>query len=126
MKRLLVALTCVALFGQPSRVLQVPLVGDGIADNTSAINKAVSVPVTFFIPCGTYLFTSISVGSDDVIVIGKGDCTVMKAAAESENLFTANGHANVVLQGMAFDLTSAPNSPVVPGTAVFRNVKIAR
>ena len=103
---------------------RIPLVGDGATDNTAVLNTALANPTQVFVPCGTYLFTSISVTADDVLVVGQGACSVFKPKADSANLFSSNGHTGVAFQNLTFNLANAPNSTVTAGSAAFTNVTI--
>ena len=110
--------------GQPSSVRKPPLVGDGKTDNTVILNGALVVPVVIFPPCGVYVFSSIVVKSDDVSIIGRGTCTIFRALGDSAALFDAQGHANVKIQNLVFDLTTAPASTLAAGSATFTDVTI--
>ncbi len=112
-----------ALLAQPFYVRpRVALVGDGTTDNTTIINTAMANPIQIYVPCGTYLFSVMSVTADNVLVVGQGECSVFKAKADSASLFNANGHTGVAIQNLRFDLSNAPKSTLSPGTAVFTNV----
>jgi len=118
-----IALVCIALYAQPANIRpRVPLVADGTTDNSSALNAAMSASVQIYIPCGTYAFSTLSVGANNVLVVGQGTCTILKALADSAALFNANGHTGVAIQNLRFDLSNAPKSTLNPGTAVFTNV----
>jgi len=118
-----IALVCIALYAQPANIRpRVPLVADGTTDNSSALNAAMSASVQIYIPCGTYAFSTLSVGANNVLVVGQGTCTILKALADSAALFNANGHTGVAIQNLRFDLSNAPKSTLSPGTAVFTNV----
>lgn len=123
MRTFCIALVCIALYAQPANIRpRVPLVADGTTDNSSALNAAMSASVQIYIPCGTYAFSTLSVGANNVLVVGQGTCTILKALADSAALFNANGHTGVAVQNLRFDLSNAPKSTLSPGTAVFTNV----
>ena len=123
MRTFCIALVCIALYAQPANIRpRVPLVADGTTDNSSALNAAMSASVQIYIPCGTYAFSTLSVGANNVLVVGQGTCTILNALADSAALFNANGHTGVAIQNLRFDLSNAPKSTLSPGTAVFTNV----
>ena len=123
MRLFYVVLICCTIFAQPANIRpRVPLVADGTTDNSSALNAAMSASVQIYIPCGTYAFSTLSVGANNVLVVGQGTCTILKALADSAALFNANGHTGVAIQNLRFDLSNAPKSTLSPGTAVFTNV----
>ena len=127
MRLFCVVLICCTLLAQPANIRpRVPLVADGTTDNASALNAAMNAPTQIYIPCGTYAFSRLSVGSNNVMVVGQGTCTVLKALADSAALFNANGHTSVTVQNLRFDLSKAQKSTVNAGTATFTNVTITK
>lgn len=62
--------------------------GDGIVDDTAALQRALHVGgatgATVFLPCGTYLITAgLQVDADNESILGSGDCTTLKVAGRT-------------------------------------------
>lgn len=55
--------------------------GDGVADDTSAINAAIDVSEVVYIPKGTYLVSQTIVMKSDLHIFGDGKTSLLKASA---------------------------------------------
>lgn len=80
--------------------------GDGVANDTTALQDALNTAGNVFIPAGTYLITApLTMTESGRVVAGSGDSTVIKAnAAMAEILsLTAVGGARGVFTDIRFD-----------------------
>jgi len=108
--------------GSPVNVKDFGAVGDGVTDDTAAIQAALNVGGTIYFPSGTYLSQKVVVGSNTHLVLNK-DATIKAVAGF---MTTGNGSmlidistdaSNVSITGgtidgnrTAADLTAWPNS----------------
>lgn len=77
--------------------------GDGITDDTKAIQEAIDSGICVFIPKGVYLTTTAVVIRNDAIICGVGDNTVLKA--QDNTIFNVvNG--NLVCEFITFSSNS--------------------
>ncbi len=76
--------------------------GDGIVDDTLAIQTAINSGNEIFIPYGTYLISSNLTLKSDIIITGYG---TLKANADGLNVFTSGtaGIQNVQIIGITID-----------------------
>ncbi len=90
-------------------------VGDGIADDTAAINAALASGYAL-IPCGTYRITATLIQPSNSTLIGMGDCSVIKPDS------TLSSYTPFPAQPVYFVLT---NSDYVNGNSglTVKNVK---
>ena len=116
-------------------------VGDGVTDDTSAIQAAIDFvsanPIggTLYFSDGVYLVNVITVGSNIII---EGNGTTIKAKNGQNYIFRLTGTNNITIQNLIFDcfgLTSSNTNPVDAGaktaaiyvrvgTGIFNNIKI--
>lgn len=79
-------------------------VGDGVTDDTVALQNAIDAIVPLFIPAGTYLYSSLT-GLDraNLIIIGAGSEVTTLSCTSSGNALSIDGAGaflqNIVLQG---------------------------
>lgn len=105
--------------GAPANVLDFGAVGDGIADDTAAIQAAINASTTVYIPLGTYKITSTLVlQSPNANVMslltgaGFGYTTLNWAGSTSGFVITNSLRSFVKIQDLAFINTVAKGSTV--------------
>jgi hypothetical protein len=78
--------------------------GDGVTDDTVAVQAALDFGGAIYFPEGTYLCTSLTI-SNDVMLYGDGKETVIKqAASQTDDLIYSNtASISVVLRDILFD-----------------------
>ncbi len=77
-------------------------VGDGLADDTIAIQNALSAYDSIYIPNGSYLITSSIELTDRKSLIGLGQQSIVKCQSTSFNAFEITGR-NVVIQNLRIE-----------------------
>ncbi len=87
--------------------------GDGITDDTAAIQKALNAAATgggtVYIPAGTYRYsTNLTLqGASNVTVRGDGDTSVLRAADPAHSAFSVLGSSRIVLSSFRVESPSA-------------------
>ena len=81
-------------------------IGDGVTDDTSAINAAIAAATTIYFPSGTYVYDVSSLPSVSVRLIGSGmGRTILKwkGASASTNLIGLSGLVNLHVEHLTID-----------------------
>ena len=78
-------------------------VGNGLDDDTTAINNALATGNSVYFPDGTYIVTALTLSSSGVTLSGNG--ILKKKAGVDAKLFTISGSNNEVI-GLRFDGTN--------------------
>lgn len=108
--------------GAPVNALDFGAIGDGVTDNSVAIQAAVdaisgSESGILVIPAGTFYIASTVNLTSNITIVGAGKgLTVLKGALRtapnthqvSSNIFTGTSVSNVVLKGITFDGSARP------------------
>lgn len=94
--------------------------GNNAADDTNAINTALSIAPDVYVPCGVYLVTTLNLPSSNPQlqrhVHGAGACSLLQQAgsASSANILvigtkgaSVNGVGNTIVEGLVFNAASA-------------------
>lgn len=94
-------------------------VGDGIADDTAAIQSALNTGNSIYVPNGTYIVSSgITIPADDVAIIGYG-ATIKwqsnRTFASRFETFQATSRKNVFIAGITID-GNKENQANIPST----------
>lgn len=86
--------------GAPVNVLDYNAVGDGVTDNTVAIQNALNTGRSVFIPAGTFLFNStVTFSADNQCVFGFGNTSILKSGAGSVYI-ESNGFDNLSIKDL--------------------------
>lgn len=107
----LTKVTYAMIDGAVANVLDFGAVGDGIADDTSAIQAALTASDAVYFPSGTYLISDTLKYKTDNYLFGDGDSSVIKlGAALTKNMFYPAGTItgavsfdNVVFKDLCLD-----------------------
>lgn len=87
-------------------------VGDGVTDDTAAIQAAVTAAEngSLYFPAGTYLVNTAILLPSNVFIFGDGDQSVIKSTTldnngtyAGQNQFVASGKTNIQIQNLKFD-----------------------
>jgi hypothetical protein len=81
--------------GAAVNVKDLGAVGDGVADDTSAIQSALNNHKRIYIPDGTYKVKDLTVSTENEITCESKD-TVIRGVTSSDNIFTTTGAVNAV------------------------------
>jgi hypothetical protein len=123
--------------GSPINVLDYGATGDGVTNDTSAlqaaINAAASAKRTLYVPAGTYLYTTLTI-NDEITVIGDGNGSILKTTQTSSGGITVTTRWPVTFERLALTavgpqsagaLLTLNASTFETGLATFRNVTFA-
>lgn len=94
-------------------VKQLGAKGDGVTDDTAAIQKALNTAAasggTVYIPAGTYRYSKNLViqGGSNVVVQGDGDASILRAADPGHSAVAVYGSSHVVLKSFRVESPSA-------------------
>jgi hypothetical protein len=96
-------------------------IGNGIVDDTSAFTAADATGKTFFIPCGTYNVTTVTITTGNKDMVGQGaGCVIIRSTVNNLPVFAfATNLPNVGMRGITFDRT-------VPAVAGGQGLDISR
>ena len=86
--------------GAPVSVLDYGAVGDGIADDTAAVNAALAASSEVFFPAGAYLVTTLTVNSGNRL-FGDSYSAVIKSS--TSDAITLISKTNIVFENLTFD-----------------------
>ncbi len=90
------------LLHEANNVLRFGAIGDGVADNTAAMNLAHSVGDTVYYPAGTYLFTNgVVIPSGGITGDGQSETVLKSNDTTSANLISYTGQFNSALDATA-------------------------
>ena len=81
-------------------------VGNGIADDTAAIQAAINTAGLIHIPQGTYKITASLTVPSNTFISGAGDATIIQVAADNVNAFftgTAADKVNISIENLLID-----------------------
>lgn len=123
--------------GSPINVLDYGAIGNGVANDTSAlqaaINAAAAAKRTLYVPAGTYLYTTLTI-SDEITVIGDGNGSALKTTQTFNGGITVTTRWPVTFERLALTavgpqtagaLLTLNASTFETGLATFRNVTFA-
>ena len=98
--------------GASLNVLDYGAVGDGVANDTAAIQAAVTAAAgsSVYFPAGTYLINSAIILPSNILIYGAGDASIIKSNTlavvspyPGQNQFVANAKTNFKIQNLKFD-----------------------
>jgi hypothetical protein len=102
--------------GAPANVLDFGAVGDGVADDTLAIQAALDAGGSIYIPTGTYSVTGLNVVSNTKM-FGDGNSTVLLADGNT-SILSATTKTNFMVSDMLFKrtngVTGSPSNTLFP------------
>jgi hypothetical protein len=100
-------------------------VGDGVTDDTAAIQNAIDTGKKVWIPAGTYLFSTLTangVGTATVFLSGEGTDSVLKTTVAANTAFTFGvntvGIEGIVLENFLLQGNSTNNAGIQFGSAI--------
>lgn len=88
--------------GAPVNVLDYGAVGNGVADDTAAIQAAVNAGSAVYIPAGTYIVDIVNLVAD-TFIFGDGAATILKQKSTFVGGSTGSLYANSGLAGATID-----------------------
>jgi parallel beta-helix repeat protein len=104
--------------------------GDGVTDDTAAINAALAVGGQVFFPAGTYLISgTLTIQNNGTALFGQGVATIKQSANSTPSVF-ADTKENITIDGLIFegkgltDTASTVNADVDSATASANGVRI--
>ena len=117
-----VATTVQAKLRQTISVMDFGATGDGVTDDTTAIQNAINAGKRIYFPTGTYKFSKLQINHDGCILVGDGQkATVLTSTATSGSIIYNPDQATITryycgIQGMqilAQSVTSTANVKVI-------------
>jgi hypothetical protein len=101
--------------GAAANVLDFGAVGDGVADDTAAIQAALNVAGRIYVPTGTYSHTELTLSSNTTLIgAGRGSVTfVSRSTIGTGNQLIGLSLNNISISGIKFD----GQNTTIPATA---------
>jgi hypothetical protein len=114
----------------PVSVKDFGAIGDGVADDTTAIQNAINSAVAaggdvVFLPEGTYLTSAVlTIGGNNITLSGIFGSSIIKAknGVDFQNILTATGRSNIKLSNLVFDANKTGRAGVA--TTVLECVRL--
>jgi hypothetical protein len=107
--------------GAAANVLDFGAVGDGVADDTAAIQAALNVAGRIYVPSGTYSHTELTLSSNTTLIgAGRGNVTfVSRSTIGTGNQISATSLDNISISGIKF----AGQNTTIPSTLAAANIE---
>ncbi len=81
---------------EPGNVLRYGATGDGVTDDTTEIENAISSNSTIYVPSGTYIVSSELVLTSSKTIYGDGAASIIKNSGTTVNVLAVTGRRNKV------------------------------
>lgn len=107
--------------GATANVLDFGAVGDGVADDTAAIQAALNVAGRIYVPSGTYSHTELTLSSNTTLIgAGRGSVTfVSRSTIGTGNQISATSLDNISISGIKF----AGQNTTIPSTLASSSIE---
>jgi len=112
-----VATNVEAKLAESVSILDFDAVGDGVTDNTTAIQNALNTGKSILIPAGTFLYSStLNFSADNQCIFGFGNTSILKSGAGSVYI-ESNGFDNLSIRDLKLVGTGANGGILVKSSS---------